>query len=189
MDSPDGPHREENTSKEECEVPGLGAGVRTVCGATGERRKEKAIAQPTSSLPLFFKIRLLLLRKTFPSAVNFQPHRSRTGMHYFLSCCIRKKKPLALRHVRWVLGSSVQTKAELLGACSEARGQLGYRVSRGDRRGPAQDGAGGAKLWARLAINPFRDPTPRFSSLVYLSVKWGDGPALLVLHEVLVGGQ
>jgi len=60
-DYPDGPHREENTAKEECEVLGLGAGVKKVCGATGERRKEKAIAQPSSSPTPSFKIRLLLL--------------------------------------------------------------------------------------------------------------------------------
>lgn len=35
-----------------------------------------------------------------------------------------------------------------------------------------------------LAINPFREPTPNFSSLVSLSVKWGDGPTLLALNQV-----
>lgn len=40
--------------------------------------------------------------------------------------------------------------------------------SRGDRRGQAQDGAGSVELWAMLAITPFRESTPNFSSLALI---------------------
>lgn len=92
-------------------------------------------------------------RKTFPSAMNFQPCRSRTGIHCSPSCCNCKKNALALCHARRALGSSSHTKAKLLwGPALRAEDSSDKRDSRGDRRGAAQDGAGSVELWAMLAI-------------------------------------
>lgn len=93
-------------------------------GKGGKRRQPPNLVQ-ACHLPSKSGFCFSLGRKTFPSAMNFQPCRSRTGIHCSPAAATAKKNALALCHARRALDSSSHTKAKLLWACSEGRGQLG----------------------------------------------------------------
>lgn len=171
-------------------------------------RGKERWGEPTLSLTHSFKIGLYfsLGRKTFPSGMNLQLWRSRTGRGFATAFLgqNQKEKPsssalstmgsgpgtrFSIVNEGWAFVAFKQLRSSAWGhgpAPRPGRRTAVTRDSRGDRREQAQDRAGSAELWAMLATNPFGEATLNFS-LVCLSVQCGDGPAPLASNQILLG--